>query len=349
MLPADLLERESALRAGGAALRMRDAAAELGVPEAALLEARRAGGSARRLVRGDRPEGFGAILARLPEVGELMALTRNDACVHELVGRFSEPAFDGAMGQVVGEIDLRLFLQHWRFGYWLEAESGAGPRQSLQFFDATGTAIHKVYATGATDRAGFERIAAEAADPDAGPAGFAARTSPPGERPDGEIDGAGLRAAWDALEMTHEFFMILRRFGVTRAQAMRLAGPERARPVPVAALGPALAAAAAEAVPVMVFVSNPGCVQIRSGPLVRIAEVGPWLNVLDPGFNLHLNTAGVASAWVVRKPSVNGEIHSLEIYDAAGALACQIFGHRKAGGTELAAWRRLVVGLPGAA
>ncbi|MBB5222570.1 putative hemin transport protein [Amaricoccus macauensis] len=348
-LATDLLEREAALRADGANPRMRDAAAALGVPEAALLEARRAGGAAVRLRRADVAEGFGTILARLPEVGEVMALTRNETCVHELTGRFSEPAFEGAMGQVVGEIDLRLFMQHWRYGYCLDEDTRSGPRRSLQFFDATGTAIHKVYATGGTDRAAFDAIVAAVADPDAAPAAFVLPKPRAGERPDGEIDVAGFRAAWDGLGMTHEFFMILRRFGVTRAQGMRLAGPERARQVPVSALRAVLDGVAAEGVPIMVFVSNPGCVQIETGPVQRIVEVGSWLNVLDPGFNLHLDTAGVAGAWVVRKPSVNGEIHSLEVYDSAGDLACQIFGHRKAGGRELAEWRGLVTGVAGAA
>ena len=122
-IPDDLLAREAALRAGSGALRMRDAAEALAVPEAALLEARRATGEAQRLARPETAEGFGAVLMRLPEVGEVMSLTRNAACVHELTGRFEPPAIEGAMGQVVGEIDLRLFLRHWAFGYALDEET----------------------------------------------------------------------------------------------------------------------------------------------------------------------------------------------------------------------------------
>ena len=51
------------------------------------------------------------------------------------------------MGQVVGEIDLRLFLRHWAFGYVLDEDTRSGPRRSLQFFDRAGAAVHKVYAT----------------------------------------------------------------------------------------------------------------------------------------------------------------------------------------------------------
>ena len=281
LVPDDLLEREAALRADGTNPRMRDAAAALGVPEAALVEARRATGAAERLRRADVAQGFGTILARLPEAGEVMALTRNEACVHEKHGRFAAPDFQGAMGQVVGDIDLRLFMRHWAFGYALSEETRSGPRRSLQFFDASGTAIHKVYVTDATDREAFERIVAAFADHGAAPARFTPPPAPEPERPDAEIDVAGLVAAWEGLQHTHEFFQLLRRFGVTRAQAMRLA-PSLARPVAPEAARAVLTRVAAEALPIMVFVGNRGCVQIHSGPVQRIEVVGSWLNVLDP-------------------------------------------------------------------
>ena len=342
-LPDDLLAREAGLRAGGATPRMRDAAAALGVPEAALLEARRPAGAARRLRLPDGPQGFGAILARLPEAGEVMALTRNEACVHEKHGRFNPPDIEGAMGQVVGEIDLRLFLRHWRHGYLLDAETRSGPRRSLQFFDSTGTAVHKIYAIPATDPAAFARIAADFADPEAPPAAFDPPT-PAAERPDAEIDVSGLHAAWAGLRHTHEFALLLRRFGVTRAQAMRLV-PEFARPVAASAAHDLLAAVADSGFPIMVFVGNRGCVQIHSGPVHRVEVVGPWLNVLDPRFDLHLRQDLVAAAAVVRKPSVMGDIHALELFEASGEIAVQFFGTRPPQGAEDPEWRRLLAGL----
>jgi hypothetical protein len=47
--------------------------------------------------------------------------------------------------------------------------------------------------------------------------------------------------------------------------------------------------------------------------------MGPWLNVLDPGFNLHLREDLIASAWIVRKPTADGVVSSLELFDAGGA------------------------------
>ena len=104
----------------------------------------------------------------------------------------------------------------------------------------------------------------------------------------------------------------------------------------------ALEQASARALPVMVFVGNAGAIQIHTGPVERIQDVRTWLNVLDPGFNLHLREDHVATAWVVRKPSVDGIVTSIEVFDAAGELIVQFFGKRKPGIPERDDWRALV-------
>jgi hypothetical protein len=43
-----------------------------------------------------------------------------------------------------------------------------------------------------------------------------------------------------------------------------------------------------QAMPVMIFVGNMGCIQIHGGPVEKIVPMGPWINVMDPRFNLHL-------------------------------------------------------------
>src|SRR5690606_28596087 len=87
----------------------------------------------------------------------------------------------------------------------------------------------------------------------------------PADQPDTDIDVATLRARWDALGHTHEFFAMLRDLRVGRLQALRLAGGERARPVPVTALSTVLSAARADQQTIMIFVGNQGIVHIHVG------------------------------------------------------------------------------------
>lgn len=67
-----------------------------------------------------------------------------------------------------------------------------------------------------------------------------------------------------------------------------------------------------------------------------------WLNVLDAGFNLHLRADHIASAWVVGKPTGDGLVTSLELFDPQGETIAMFFGERKPGRQELATWRSLI-------
>jgi putative hemin transport protein len=159
---------------------------------------------------------------------------------------------------------------------------------------------------------------------------------------DAEIDVAGFRAGWDAMEDTHQFFGLLKSHRLDRLQAMRLAGAPRAEPVGRDALRRVLTDAAETGAAIMVFVGNPGCLQIHTGPVHRLQDMGPWLNVLDPGFNLHLREDRIDSAWVVRKPTKDGVVTSLELFDVDGTLMAMLFGARKPGQPERTDWRELV-------
>ncbi|MFW5834722.1 MAG: ChuX/HutX family heme-like substrate-binding protein, partial [Pseudomonadota bacterium] len=91
--PAGLREARAKRRSA----RPRDLAESLGVPEAALVAAQ----IGRDVVRLDpRPD---RLLARLPALGAVMGLTRNDACVIEHSGRYGTYRQD----QITGA-DIRL-------------------------------------------------------------------------------------------------------------------------------------------------------------------------------------------------------------------------------------------------
>ena len=98
-----------------------------------------------------------AIFRDLSTLGEVMALTRNDWCVHERHGRYQDIQADGPVGLVLGpDIDLRVFFSCWRSAWAVEQDG----RYSLQFFDGEGVAVHKVYRTEATDVAAYDALVA---------------------------------------------------------------------------------------------------------------------------------------------------------------------------------------------
>ncbi len=333
-----------AYRAEHPKVRIRDAARSLGVSEAELV-ATGNGETATRLHAGH----WGEVIKALPTLGTVMALTRNDDCVHERHGAYGEVSVNGAMGLVLGEdIDLRLFLNRWRYGFEVREATGpnsknGGERRSLQFFDGSGQAVHKVYATEHTDMAAFDALVRQFTAADATAAlAIEAPAATPTARPDSAIDVAGLRDAWSRLEDTHDFFGMLKKIGVERTQALRLAGKEFAEPLKTSAARRTLEIAAERQVPIMVFVGNPGCIQIHTGNVTNLKLVGPWFNVLDSLFNLHLREDRIDRAWIVHKPTRDGAVTSIELFDSDNGLIAQLFGKRKPGLPELPSWRAIV-------
>jgi putative hemin transport protein len=332
------------------AVRHRDIAAQLRISEGELIGAHAGAADGRALMARRLRRPFPSLVAALESVGPVMALTRNASCVHEKIGVYRDASVGGPAGREMGlvlggAIDLRLFYRHWVHGFAVDELSSKGLQSSLQFFDAQGDAVHKVFARDDTDRSAWVRFVAQHLDQDHTGAGIdvAPAAAPQAESPDAHIDVAGLREGWASLRDTHEFFALLKRFEVTRMQALRLADERFVQRLDASDIAATLLhGAAASAVPIMVFVGNPGTIQIHSGTVQRVVPTGPWINVLDEGFSLHLRQDHVASAWLVRKPTVDGLVCSVELFDAGGDTIAMFFGERKPGRAESCAWRTLL-------
>ena len=328
--------------------RHRDIAEELGMAEGELIAAHAglslADGALLGAVRlqADWP----AIVAALEPLGEVMALTRNASCVHEKTGVYRKASHNNHVGLVLGgDIDLRVFYRHWAHGFAVrEVNEGENAVQrSLQFFDAAGHAVHKIFLKPHSDLAAYDALVAHFADANQA-VGIAvtAPVAPPAELPDAQIDVAGFRAAWADLRDTHEFFTVLKKYAVSRLQGLRLAEARFVQQIDKSCVLDLLNSAALEKVSIMAFVGNAGMIQIHSGPVHKIAVMGPWINVLDTRFNLHLREDHVASAWVVKKPTVDGLVTSVELFDDRGDTIVMFFGERKPGTHELCEWRNVV-------
>ncbi|MGJ7610981.1 MULTISPECIES: hemin-degrading factor [unclassified Variovorax] len=357
MNPPDIRESFAALRAKG--MRHKDAAAAMGLSEGAAAAAHT--GMHDQPLRATRLRGpWVELLQALELCGPVLALTRNETTVHEKTGVYEKVSGSEAMGIALGEaIDLRLFFSRWHAGFAVSeaaANPGVPPSLSLQFFDAQGVAVHKIFVRDATDRDAFQSVVDSHTAPDE-PVLFAAAEAKAAPREDSAIDTAGLAAAWRGMKDTHDFFGLLNKFGVERQQSFRLTEGEFTQRAEPGAIGGLLQEASFDGTPIMVFVASPGCIQIHSGPVVRIepmemkghGEGAPpmrWLNVLDPGFNLHMREDRIASVWIVQKPTSYGVVTSVEAFDPTGELMAMFFGARKPGMPEREEWRRIVRMLP---
>ena len=224
----------------------------------------------------------------------------------------------------------------------------AGPRRSVQVFDAAGEAVHKVHLRPGSNLSAWEALKADLAEADQfdtidvtlprsteGP-----RTAP--ERAD------ALRREWAKMTDTHQFNTLVRKVKMNRLGAYRVVGAPFARPLATSAVALVLEQVARDGMGVMIFVGNMGCIEIHSGKIETLKPMGPWLNVLDPRFNLHLRADHIAEVWAVDKPTKRGPAISVEAFDSEGMLILQIFGLRGDRGGDPAGWAARVAALPGA-
>ncbi len=338
---ARLRERHLALLAERN-LRQRDAAAKLGVSEGELVAAR-VGADVTRLHAGEDGHFIG-LFEQLGVLGRVMVLTRNAVAVHEKDGTFANLSHEGRLGLALGaEIDLRMLYAQWAHAYAVTDTSPRGTLYSLQFYDACGEAVHKVYLREHSDHAAYDRLVAQWRAEDQSPGdAMQPRPAPDTPRPDRAIDVPALLAAWEAMTDTHQFFGLLKAHGAARTQALRLAEGRFTQAVAPTALRTVLEDVASTGLPIMVFVGNRGMVQIHTGPIASVRLLDSWVNVLDPGFNLHVRGDLIDRAWVVCKPTSDGTVTSLELFDAQGETIAMLFGARKPGEPERPDWRDAV-------
>ena len=349
--------RFSELRVKG--MRHKDAAAAMGLSEGAAIAAHT--GAHDKALRATRLNGpWVELLQALELCGPVLALTRNETTVHEKTGVYEKVSGSDKMGLALGEaIDLRLFFSRWHAGFAVNeaaANAGVPPSLSLQFFNAQGVAVHKIFARDATDRDAFQSVVDTYTAPES-TVQFEPAEDKAVPRDDGTIDARGLSDAWRAMQDTHEFFGLLNKFEAERQQSFRLTEGEFTQRAELHAVRDLLLEASFDGTPIMVFVGSPGCIQIHSGPVSRIepmeipsrdgnAPPVRWLNVLDTGFNLHLREECIQNVWIVEKPTSDGIVTSVEAFDKDGELMAMFFGARKPGVPEREEWRRIVRNLP---
>jgi len=332
-----------AARAQFPKMRERDLARTLGISEAELVASHVGHGTRRIAPR------FDDLFPGLQKAGPVMALTRNESAVHEKIGPFEKFINGKRAALMLGEqIDTRMFPANWIHGFAVEKQDGRDVRRSLQFFDAHGDAIQKIHARPDTDLRAWDALvetlacADQQADslPDVSKAPAFSR-----KLPAAGVDQK-LRERWQAMTDPHQFHGLLRELELDRLSAFEFAGEAWAWPLDIGSVPALLRHAASEQIPIMCFVGNRGCIQIHSGPIETVMDKGPWINIMDPTFHLHLRTDHIHDVWAVRKPSDTGHVTSVEAYDSDGQQIIQFFGVRGEGNSERSDWRGLAENLP---
>lgn len=329
------------LREKNSNLRDREFVKSIGITEVELVAAFATIGKAERL-KVDVP----LFLKNAHRLGEIMALTRNDYAVSEKKGHFQNVFPGSDISMTLGQIDLRIFQNNWKFAFARDMVIHDRAIRSLQFFDAYGEAVFKLYPEPTTNLDEWDRLIVLLANdaptdsievlPPAPKNGFTSHNA----------DIEEFRNRWRQMTDVHQLHNILKELKIGRHDAVKFVGSEFANEVKTDSVEILLQRAVEKQVPIMCFVGNKGCIQIFTGQVEKLKKIDGWFNILDEKFHLHLLTSGISRVWHVRKPTSDGYINSLEVFDDNGEMIIQFFGKRSAGEPECEAWRNILAGLP---
>lgn len=309
--PEALKRRWDELRENKPQLRIREAASVLAVSEAELL-ATGCGENVTRL-EADWP----GLLGGIESLGLVMALTRNDNAVHEKTGYYQSIRLTDAGGRIQGDnIDLYPDFRHWHSAFAVTEQTRQGARDSLQFFDRDGAAVHKIYMTENSDitsyRALVERYRSENQSPRQ-LIEFPVRNT-------ASLGDSCRGLAW------HE------RLIACSAVPYRSPEPIQTERLAHRSFRRFMENASEIGAGLTVLVGNAGALQIHTGPIEKLMITGPWFNVLDDGFNLHLKEDALAELLLSERPAGNTVAKTLELYDVAGrTIAMILFEHADLG------------------
>jgi putative hemin transport protein len=308
--PQALKQEWSELRLAIPHLRIREAAAMLNVSEAELL-ATGCGSTVTRLELD-----WSLIIKALPTIGPVMALTRNDFAVHETTGLYKVINHSDGKYRVKSDtVNLQLLAQVIHFAFGVMEPSSNGTRFSLQFFAADGSAIHKIYMTEDSDLKMYHALIKQLASADQ------SQLQPINSSPHvtrskiATFNPGSITQTMDLLSDTEDFYAGLMTMGIvsdlfeTEASTLEFLAPDLFQPLlkKIAALG----------IGISICVRNYGCIQVYQGPIHNIRITGPWFNILDEHFSLHLNTQAL-SGFRVNTQKIDGQpvLKTLEIVDA---------------------------------
>lgn len=321
-------------------LRIRDAAKKLGVSEAELL----ATGVGENVIR--LSEDFIEQVQKFPKLGRVMSLTRNEGCVLEHKGTFQKIEIHQAGPQkiatVIGPIEQRVFFGGWKFGFAVVSDTPRGPMFSLQYFDKAGDAVMKVFLQEDSDFDFSEELVKAHTHADQS-SDLVTETFEKAEYVNKEdLDFESFSSDWENMKDTHDFFGMLRKYKLNRLNAVEWIDDKWAYEVDRLSVRKVVEVAAETKLPIMIFAGNKGNIQIHQGKVKTIKQLGDWLNVMDPEFNMHLNESVVDRAFVVHKNTTEGLVSALELFDVEGEMVAQFFGLRKPGIPQKPEWKAIL-------
>lgn len=341
----ELWQQYQALKAKTPMLFPTEGAAALGISEFELMLA-----SPYSQYMGDQCK---AVLKQFENFGDMESIVRNELAVHEKTAPYHNLKLGEKMGLAlnVGGLDLRFFMWQWQHMLAVTDTSRADkPSYSIQFYNAQGAAIDKVYLRelSAETIARWQAMIQEQQQTVNNETLMLEVPEPLNDwryKALSEEERTQLQQGWQAMTDVHQFHSLLKNLDIDRASSYRQAPEQMTQQLDISAVEAVFEQARDTKCPIMIFVGNSGLVQIQTGTVQTLKRMGYWFNILDKDhndFTLHLKDKALAQVWSVKRPTKDGIVTCIEGFDGHGVSIFSVFGQRIEGTPELEAWQQIV-------
>ena len=294
-----------------------------------------------------------AVLKQFETFGDMESIVRNELAVHEKMAPYHNLKLGEKMGLAlnVGGLDLRFFMWQWRHMLAVTDTSRADkPSYSIQFYNAQGAAIDKVYLRELSDEniANWQALIApqqQTVNTETLTLEVQAPLSEWRYKALSEAESTQLQQGWQAMTDVHQFHSLLKNIDIDRASSYHQAPDQMTQQLDISAVEAVFTHARDAKCPIMIFVGNSGLVQIQTGTVQTLKRMGDWFNILDKDhndFTLHLKDRALAQVWCVKRPTKDGIVTCIEGFDGHGVSIFSVFGQRLEGTPELAEWQQIV-------
>ncbi|MGP5502997.1 ChuX/HutX family heme-like substrate-binding protein [Psychrobacter faecalis] len=294
-----------------------------------------------------------AVLKQFETFGDMESIVRNKLAVHEKMAPYHNLKLGEKMGIAlnVGGLDLRFFMWQWQHMLAVTDTSRADkPSYSIQFYNAQGAAIDKVYLRELSDEniANWQALIAaqqQTVNTETLTLEVQAPLSEWRYKALNEEAREQLQQGWQAMTDVHQFHTLLKNLDIDRASSYHQAPDQMTQQLDISAVEAVFTHARDAKCPIMIFVGNSGLVQIQTGTVQTLKRMGDWFNILDKDhndFTLHLKDKALAQVWCVKRPTKDGIVTCIEGFDGHGVSIFSVFGQRLEGIPELAEWQQIV-------
>lgn len=286
------------------------------------------------------------LLTHLSRLGPTLFVTRHGNTSHEKLLHLYKIALSGNVASIHDQDgSLELDLSHWHCGFALhEGDDPHSACISLHFFDIHGKLLHSIYPMLSSMELGTAFLN-KLYSADQTPQEFLLPPTQLRRRSRATVDTASLTVHWRHLQNCQAIPVILQKHQVSRLQALQALPPEFATPAARTAFQTLMQQTVERNMPVELSLFNPGVRQTHRGLLENHRGDGFANRSHDAWFRLNLDSLDLHSAWVVHKPTANGMVSSLELYNHHGEPVLMLSDMPNAGLPQTLEWQSLLYNL----